>query len=83
MIVFIKSELTGRKRELEVEPDETIESIKVKMEHIESTIVHEYRLLYGGKELSNDLRLSDCNIQNKTILHLVRRLDIGVFDELH
>ena len=73
MQIFVKT-LTGQTIPLEVEPSDTVESVKRKLEDKEGFPPHRQRLIFANKLLENDITLSEYNIQNKSVLHVVLRL---------
>ena len=71
--------LTGKTIPLEVDPNETVESLKQKVQEKEGVPPDQQRLVYGGKQLENGKTLADYKIQSESTIHLVLRLKGGCF----
>lgn len=74
--------LNGKTITVDVHGSETIKNVKMKIGEKEDIPVHLQRLIFGGKQLNDDLSLSDNNIHNNATLHLMLRLCGGVINTI-
>ena len=74
MLIFVRTNIEREGRRvicLEVEPSDTIECVRAKIEDKGGIPPDRYLLLYVGKELTDGYTLSDYNIDREVTLHLL------------
>ncbi|KAI8149630.1 putative polyubiquitin [Fennellomyces sp. T-0311] len=79
MQVFVKS-LAGKVTTLDVDPTDSIESVKYKIQDTDGVPMSEQRLLFGGQQLEEGHTLKDYSIAADSALFLVLRLRGGILN---
>ncbi|CAL9062950.1 unnamed protein product [Musa banksii] len=76
MMIKVKT-LTGKEIEIDIEPTDTIDRIKERVEEKEGIPPVQQRLIYAGKQLADDKTAKEYNIEGGSVLHLVLALRGG------
>ncbi|CZR50290.1 probable ubiquitin-like protein ubl1 [Phialocephala subalpina] len=78
MLIKVRT-LTGKEIELDIEPDYRVSQIKEKVEEKEGIPPVQQRLIFGGKQMSDEKTATDYNLEGGATLHLVLALRGGSF----
>lgn len=70
--------LNGDELELEVDPNDTVDVLKAKIEDARMFPVQQQKLVFAGKVLNNTAEtLKQLNIRNNNVLHMILALRGG------
>ena len=69
--------LTGKDIEIDIEPSDTIERIKERVEEKEGIPPVQQRLIFAGKQMNDEKTAREYNIEGGSVLHLVLALRGG------
>jgi ubiquitin C len=72
--IYVKS-IKGKNIELNFQPSDSIKNIKDKIHKIEGIPPDQQSLMFSGKELKENLTLSEYNIQRGSTLHLSSKIE--------
>jgi hypothetical protein len=73
--------MTGRLHTITVRPSMTVMEVKYLIEKVEQYAPDQQRIVYCGKQLSDEKQLQDYSIQPDVTIHLIIRLRGGMFHE--
>jgi ubiquitin len=76
MQIVVKT-LTGKIIKITVKDSDTIGDLKGKIEAVDGIPPHLQRLIFAGTELEDARTISNYNIQEESVLHLMLRLSGG------
>ncbi|ORX48200.1 ubiquitin [Hesseltinella vesiculosa] len=76
MFIKVKT-LTGKEIEIDIEPNDTIARIKERVEEKEGIPPPQQRLIYGGKQMADEMTAKQYAIEGGSVLHLVLALRGG------
>lgn len=69
--------LTGSQTEIDIDPTDSIWRIKERVEEKAGIDPKQQRLIFGGRQLADEMVASDYNIEGGSVLHLVIALRGG------
>ena len=76
MQIFINT-LTGKYVTLDVEPNDSIYTVKKKIQAKEGIDPNQQRMIFGGKQLADEQKISDYNLEAGSTIHMVLQLRGG------
>jgi len=76
MQIYIKT-LTGRKQNFTFKPDDKVLTVKQQLQEKEGITTDQIRLIFMGKQLSDEKTLADYNVEAGGTIHMVLQLRGG------
>ena len=76
MQIFIKT-LTGKKSAFDFEPENLVRNVKEALQVKEGIKIEQIRLIFGGKQMSDETKLQDYNVKAGDTIHMVLQLRGG------
>ena len=71
----ITIKMFSRPISLDVDEDQTINDVKIKLKQLEKIEIEQQRLVYLGSPLDDEFKtLKDCNINDDAVIYLMLRL---------
>ncbi|KAI7864847.1 neddylin [Spinellus fusiger] len=76
MLIKVKN-LSGKEIEIDIESNDKISRIKERVEEKEGIPPQQQRLIYGGKQMADEMTAKEYAIEGGSVLHLVLALRGG------
>lgn len=76
MLIKVKT-LVGNEIKFDIEPDDNVVDVKHKIEESQGIPYNQQRLIFAGKILPDDKKISDTTIEPGSVLHMVLALRGG------
>jgi ubiquitin-like protein Nedd8 len=76
MQIFIKR-LTGKKSPFDFEAENLVRNVKEALQMKEGIKLEQIRLIFGGKQMSDESRLADYGVKAGDVIHMVLQLRGG------
>ena len=71
MNIYVQFALTGRRLELKINNDDTVEELKSNIENLENIPITKQKLIFCSKVLEDTQRLLECGVCDSSVLQLV------------
>lgn len=75
MQIFVKN-LREKTIVVNVQPKESVRSVKIKIQEIEGIPPCQQRLIFGGRQLDDTQTLDQCGVKKESTLHLIFRMGL-------
>jgi uncharacterized ubiquitin-like protein YukD len=76
MQIFIKT-LTGKKSSFDFELENLVKNVKEALQAKEGIKIEQIRLIFGGKQMSDECKLGDYGVKAGDVIHMVLQLRGG------